>query len=175
MYRSRRDFLKSSAPLATQQTSYPNEASLRLKLDRPERFFVALRVPAWAGATAAVRVNGKTANATVLPGSWAEIERDWKDGDRIEFSLDMPLWLMPIDPQHQNTVALLHGPRGVVCLRTRNEDTDEGAVDGGRSNRSRATGELHPTPARSASTCSRQFRVSTTGFTMRYCPKVMNN
>ncbi len=102
----------------TQQTSYPNsnETSLRLKLDRPERFLVALRVPAWAGAATAVRVNGKAANATVRPGSWAEIERDWKDGDRIEFSLDMPLRLMPIDPQHQNTVALLHGPVALFAV-----------------------------------------------------------
>ncbi len=102
----------------TQQTSYPksNETSLRLKLDRPERFLIALRVPAWAGASTAVRVNGKAPNATVRPGSWAEIERDWKDGDRIEFSLDMPLRLMPIDPQHQNTVALLHGPVALFAV-----------------------------------------------------------
>jgi hypothetical protein len=102
----------------TQHTSYPNsnETSLQLKLDRPEKFLIALRVPAWAGASTAVRVNGKVANATVRPGSWAEIERDWKDGDRIEFSLDMPLRLMPIDPQHQNTVALLHGPVALFAL-----------------------------------------------------------
>ncbi len=102
----------------TQQTSYPNsnEVSLRLKLDRPERFLVALRVPAWAGAATTIRVNGKAANATVRPGSWAEIEHDWKDGDRIEFSLDMPLRLMPIDPQHQNTVALLHGPVALFAV-----------------------------------------------------------
>jgi DUF1680 family protein len=102
----------------TQQTSYPNssETSLRMKLDRPERFLVALRVPTWAGAATAVRVNGKAANATIRPGSWAEIERDWKDGDRIEFSLDMPLRLIPIDPQHQNTVALLHGPVALFAV-----------------------------------------------------------
>jgi DUF1680 family protein len=102
----------------TQQTSYPNsnETSLRLKLDRPERFLVALRIPAWAGASTAVRVNGKAANATIRPGSWTEIEHDWKDGDRIEFSLDMPLRLMPVDPQHQNTVALLHGPLALFAV-----------------------------------------------------------
>ena len=102
----------------TQQTSYPNssETSMRLKLDRPARFLVALRVPAWAGSETAIRVNGKPSNATVRPGGWAEIERDWKDSDRIEFSLDMPLRLMPIDPQHQNTVALLHGPIALFAV-----------------------------------------------------------
>jgi hypothetical protein len=91
---------------------------LLLKLDRPERFVVALRIPAWAGAATAARVNGKLANATVRPGNWAEIERDWKDGDRIEFSLDMPLRLIPIDPQHQSTVALLHGPVALFAVES---------------------------------------------------------
>jgi hypothetical protein len=102
----------------TQHTSYPNsnETSLLLKLDRPERFLVALRIPAWAGEATSVRVNGRAANATVRPGNWAQIERDWKDGDRIEFSLDMPLRLMPIDPQHQSTVALLHGPVALFAV-----------------------------------------------------------
>jgi len=102
----------------TQQTSYPNsnETSLHLKLDRPEKFVIALRVPAWAGAATAIRVNGKLMNISMQPGTWAEIERDWKDGDRIEYSLVMPMRLMPIDAQHQNTVALLHGPLALFAI-----------------------------------------------------------
>jgi DUF1680 family protein len=102
----------------TQQTSYPNssETSLRLKMDRPEKFVLALRVPGWAGAGTAIRVNGKAANVTPQPGSWAEIERNWQDGDRIEYSLDMPLRLIPIDTQNQNTVALLHGPVALFAI-----------------------------------------------------------
>jgi DUF1680 family protein len=70
----------------TQHTSYPssNETSVQIKLDRPEKFVVAFRVPSWAGAGTAARVNGKPANVTVRPGSWAEIGRNWKYGDRIE-------------------------------------------------------------------------------------------
>ena len=78
----------------TQQTSYPtsNETSLQLKMDRAEKFVIALRVPAWAGAGTVVLINGKPAKASITRGAWAEIERDWKDGDRIEFSLDtLPL------------------------------------------------------------------------------------
>ncbi len=102
----------------TQRTSYPNsnETSLQLKLDRPERFVVALRVPAWAGAGTAVRVNGKATRVTVQPGNWAQIERDWQDGDRIEFSMEMPLRLAPIDAQHQNIIALLHGPVALFAI-----------------------------------------------------------
>ncbi len=40
----------------------------------------------------------------------------WKDGDRVEFSLDMPLRLVPMDPQHTNLVALLHGPVALFAI-----------------------------------------------------------
>jgi DUF1680 family protein len=96
----------------TQQTSYPNlgETTLHLKMDRAERFAVALRVPAWAGNQTTIRINGKLAGQTLQPGTWAEIFREWKDGDRIELAIDMPLRLVPLDAGHKNTVALLHGP-----------------------------------------------------------------
>ena len=69
----------------TQQTLYPNmgDTTLHLKMDRSERFLVALRVPAWAGTRSAVTVNGKPAGIPLRPGSWAELERTWKDGDRV--------------------------------------------------------------------------------------------
>ena len=44
------------------------------------------------------------------PGSWAELDRTWKNGDRVELSLDMPLRLVPLDAQHANLVALVRGP-----------------------------------------------------------------
>lgn len=102
----------------TQRTSYPyaNETSLELKMDRAERFVIAVRVPAWAGAGTEVRVNGKAAGVTARPGSWAEIEREWKNGDRVEFSLEMPLRLAPIDPKHPNLVALLQGPLALFAI-----------------------------------------------------------
>jgi uncharacterized protein len=96
----------------TQETSYPNigETALRLKMDRTERFVIALRVPAWAGKQTVVHVNGKPAATTLRAGAWAELNREWKDGDRLELSIDMPLRLVPLEAQHTNLVALLHGP-----------------------------------------------------------------
>ena len=104
--------------LLTQETQYPNvgETALHLKMDRAERFVIALRVPAWAGKQTAIRVNGKPSGSVVQPGTWAEIEREWKDGDRVEFAIDMPLRLFPLDPQHTNQVALLHGPIALFAI-----------------------------------------------------------
>ncbi len=102
----------------TQETSYPytNETSLKLKLDRSEKFAIALRVPSWAGSGTTIRVNGRPSGITAQAGSWATIEREWKDGDRIEYSIDMPLRVIPIDARHQNIVALLHGPVALFAI-----------------------------------------------------------
>ncbi len=102
----------------TQETSYPtsNETALQVKTDRPERFTIALRVPAWAGKQSMVSVNGKAAGVALVPGSWAEIERTWKDGDRVELALDMPLRLVPLDAGHANLVALLRGPAALFAI-----------------------------------------------------------
>jgi DUF1680 family protein len=102
----------------TQQTTYPavGETTLHLKMDRAERFTVALRVPAWAGRQTTVRVNGKPTGATLTAGTWAEIDREWKDGDQVELSIDMPLRLVPLDPQHTNLVSLLRGPVALFAI-----------------------------------------------------------
>jgi DUF1680 family protein len=102
----------------TQETQYPtaNETALDLKLDRPEKFVVALRVPAWAGKQTRVTVNGTDAGVALEPGTWAQVERTWKDGDRVELTLDMPLRLVAIDAQHLDTVALVRGPVALFAI-----------------------------------------------------------
>jgi DUF1680 family protein len=102
----------------TQETRYPDvgETALHLKLDRAQQFVIALRVPAWAGSKTSVRVNGKPVAAAPKAGTWLEIDRTWKDGDRVEWTIDMPLRLVPLDAQHTNLVALLHGPVALFAI-----------------------------------------------------------
>lgn len=108
----------AASVVLTQQTSYPtgNETTLTIKTDRPERFTVALRVPAWAGPSNRVLINGRSANLHPAPGSWLQMDRTWKSGDRIEFSIDMPLRLAPLDAQHPDLVALMHGPVALFAI-----------------------------------------------------------
>ena len=85
---------------------------IALKLDRPRAFAVLLRIPAWTGPKARVAVNGKATDAAVQPGTFAKLQRTWKNGDRIEVEFDMPMRLEPIPYQAvggQN-VALMYGP-----------------------------------------------------------------
>ncbi|WP_348266477.1 beta-L-arabinofuranosidase domain-containing protein [Edaphobacter sp. DSM 109919] len=102
----------------TQHTQYPanGDASMHLALTHPERFTIALRVPAWAGHQTKVTVNGNAIDTALTPGTWANLDRTWKDGDHIELSLDMPLRLSPIDDRHQNLVALLYGPVALFAI-----------------------------------------------------------
>ena len=102
----------------TQQTNYPaaNESALVMEMDRAQRFAVCLRVPAWAGRQTRVSVNGKLFATDPQPGTWLRIDHGWKNGDRIEFSLDMPLRLQPLDPHHPNLVALMRGPVALFAI-----------------------------------------------------------
>jgi DUF1680 family protein len=50
------------------------------------------------------------------PGTWAELDRTWKDGDRLELTFDMPLRLVPIDAGHPDVVALVRGPVALFAI-----------------------------------------------------------
>ncbi len=116
---SRAEWRSGGAKIALeQQTSYPYspEISMRIHADRPETFAVYLRVPAWAGSGTRVAVNGRAFQADLRPGTFAPIRREWKDGDRIEYHVDMPLRLEAIDPQHPQTQALLAGPVALFAV-----------------------------------------------------------
>jgi len=94
-----------------QNTQYPYnpEITLSLQMDKPESFAIYLRVPAWAGPGTHLAVNGSTSVA-LRPGTFVPVRQSWKNGDRIEFTIDRPVRLSPVDPQHTNLVAVLHGP-----------------------------------------------------------------
>ena len=95
----------------TQQTNYP-AATTQLQLDmaRPENFTVYLRIPAWADAKTRVSVNGTRVEGDVIPGKFFGVARTWKNGDRIEYEIGMPLRLQAVDAQNPQIVALLRGP-----------------------------------------------------------------
>ena len=102
----------------TQRTDYPrrNTTQFEFALGQPETFTVYLRIPAWAGSNTMLAVNGRRITATIEPGKFLAIKREWKDGDRAELELDMPLRLEPIDEQNRDNVALLYGPIALFAI-----------------------------------------------------------
>jgi DUF1680 family protein len=103
----------------TQSTSYPDsgEVVLQISTDRNRSFPLALRIPAWAGPSTRALVNGRTApGLSPHPGTWLIMDREWRNGDRVELTFDMPLRLIPLDADHPNLVALMHGPIALFAL-----------------------------------------------------------
>lgn len=105
----------------TQSGNYPigGEVAIALQLSRASQFAVRLRVPAWSGPAeiAAIRVNGIRVPANGHAG-FATLRRKWKNGDRIELQLPLPMRLEAIDAQHPNCVALMRGPLALFAVGT---------------------------------------------------------
>jgi DUF1680 family protein len=102
----------------TQQTNYPHHPTTQIVVstDKSITFPIYLRIPAWAGPKTTVAVNGKRALASRAPGQFARLNRTWKNGDRIEIEFDMPSLLEPVDPQHPDLQALVHGPLALFSV-----------------------------------------------------------
>ncbi len=110
---SRVSWQQNSTPVTlTQTTEYPatNTSQFEFKLGKPEAFNVNVRIPAWAGPKTVLSVNGRAVENELTPGKFLAVQRTWKDGDRMELELHMPLRLESIEDQSPNTVALMRGP-----------------------------------------------------------------
>ena len=96
----------------TQQTKYPldNKVQINISGSRSAEYMVYVRIPGWATSDAVLSVNGNRASGAVQPGTFAAVRRTWKDGDRVELELPMPLRLEPVDANHPHLVALMRGP-----------------------------------------------------------------
>jgi DUF1680 family protein len=112
----------------TQSGGYPLEGRVQLvvKTAKSVDFTLRLRIPAWAkdadGAGPAILVNGQVAQAPVSKG-FATLRRKWKDGDRVEMTLPLPMRLEAIDngiggtgTKNPDTVALVRGPLVLFAL-----------------------------------------------------------
>ena len=99
----------------TQKSDYPYDPHVQfeMKLSKPADFALNFRIPAWA-ENASIAVNGKRKPAQ--PGSFAQINRKWRNGDHVDLELPLSTRLEAIDPQHPETVALLVGPLVLFAL-----------------------------------------------------------
>jgi uncharacterized protein len=100
-----------------QATEYPYDSYLRFDVTAspPESFSIFLRIPQWVDG-ASVTTNGMRDSRKVQAGTFAEIRREWKTGDRIELALPLKMRLEAVDRQHPDTVALLSGPLVLMAL-----------------------------------------------------------
>jgi DUF1680 family protein len=95
----------------SQQGDYPfsDFVSLKLATSASVRLALKLRIPAWADQSR-IAVNGRAIAISPVPGTFASIVREWRNGDRIDLELPRRLRLEAIAPRHPDIVALLSGP-----------------------------------------------------------------
>lgn len=105
----------------SQETNYPWDGNIKIKVkstgNKPYSMF--FRIPGWT-SNAALKVNGKTENLVLTPGTYAELNRKWKAGDQVELVLPMEAQLLESNPlveETRNQVAVKRGPV-VYCLES---------------------------------------------------------
>jgi hypothetical protein len=95
-----------------QETAFPEEPRTRLilKLKKSAEFTLYVRHPGWVTADEfVVKVNGKPVVVSSKPSSYAELRREWRDGDRVEVELPMHTTVERL-PDGSDWVAILRGP-----------------------------------------------------------------
>ncbi len=77
-----------------QTTRYPFAGTVRLELtcERPARFALRLRIPAWCDSFS-VRLNGQASPRHAPQGGFAVVERLWTSGDVLELEFALPVRL----------------------------------------------------------------------------------
>jgi hypothetical protein len=78
-----------------------------------------LRIPAWAAADTTLAINGKAADQAIVPGTFCELRRPWRDGDQITLDLKMPVRLEAVDEQHPQLLAVVQGPLALFAVGDR--------------------------------------------------------
>ncbi|KQS50915.1 MULTISPECIES: glycoside hydrolase family 127 protein [unclassified Sphingomonas] len=96
--------------VVTQTTNFPETptTTLRWSSKRPTSATLKLRHPHWSD-TAVVLVNGVETARSTMPGSYVDVARTWRDGDRIELQLTMEVAVQRA-PAAPDIVAFTYGP-----------------------------------------------------------------
>lgn len=105
----------------TQTTDYPWDGQISLTIDKAPKksFTLSMRIPGWC-KDASISVNGHKQDVNLSSGSYAQINRTWKDGDKVELNLPMEAKLIETNPlveETRNQIAVKRGPV-VYCLES---------------------------------------------------------
>jgi len=141
-----------------QETKYPfdNKIQIQVSASQPKEFTLRVRIPSWAAADPVLSVNGNRVSDAVQPGTFASIRRSWKDGDRVELELSMPVRLETVDANHPNLVALLQGPLVLLAVADAQPSFERNALLQAKPTHN-STGDFIATAAEGSAVTMRPF------------------
>jgi uncharacterized protein len=104
-----------------QETNYPWDGNIKLTLNETtsKSYSIFFRIPGWT-SNAQLLINGKPSDVKLTSGQYAEVNRKWKKGDKVELILPMEAKLVEANPlveETRNQVAVKRGPV-VYCLES---------------------------------------------------------
>jgi DUF1680 family protein len=120
-----------------QATDYPRgDGTVTITVDtpRPAQFTLRLRLPAWSPSTN-VTLDGLTIPGG-QPGTYLELDRQWRGGEKIVVRLDMGLRYEPGDLEQAGRVSLYRGPI-LLALDDRFQTDAEARIDAARIDEAR--------------------------------------
>lgn len=109
-----------------QETDYPNSGKVEMSVEpsKPAEFTLSFRIPRWC-ENPSVRVNEEPVSAQVQPGSFFEVKREWRPGDRVVLDFPMELRFVKGRKTQAGRVAVMRGPVLFTLSTSRNEELGE--------------------------------------------------
>ena len=101
-----------------QKTNFPEDGNvyLTVKVPFPSTFSLRFRVPGWVKGSVMVKINEQPLATSAVPGTWAQVKREWQGGDTLHISMPMVLDFVSIDPTYYpERAALMFGPVVLVA------------------------------------------------------------
>ncbi|MBE0337342.1 glycoside hydrolase family 127 protein [Paenibacillus sp. 23TSA30-6] len=94
-----------------QETLFPQNGrgTLRVISKEPKSFAIKLRCPHWAEQGIIIKINGEEFAAEACPTSYVVIEREWNDGDTVEYDIPMTVRVEEM-PDNPRRIAFMYGP-----------------------------------------------------------------
>jgi len=95
----------------SQTGNFPANSTVQFTVSTKKysKFALNLFIPAWATNQTKVLINGKAVSIKSKPLSYIKLDREWKNGDKIELIFDYKFYVKTM-PDNQNMLAIYYGP-----------------------------------------------------------------
>jgi DUF1680 family protein len=102
---------KNKSIIVKQETRFPESDSvvLTFEMKSVQKFPLYLREPKWAFQGMEIKFNDKIISPAKNASGYFDVNRTWKNGDKVELVLPMGLYTESM-PDNPNRIAILYGP-----------------------------------------------------------------